>query len=476
MSNQTDTIAAIATPAGRGGIGVVRISGPLVPSIACSLLGAGKLPHPRNATVSKFIDKKGQLLDQGIALYFPAPHSFTAEDVLELQGHGGLVVMDLLLNAILELGVRLARPGEFSERAFLNGKMDLVQAEAVADLIDSTSAQAARCALRSLQGQFSDQIHVLVKQLTRLRSYIEAGIDFVDEEIDLLADGQVINQLDKLVDDLDAIVDKAEQGYLLKEGMRIVLVGEPNVGKSSLLNCLAGRETAIVTPIPGTTRDVVREQILLDGMPLHLIDTAGLRDTEDLVELEGIRRTQRAFNEADLVILMLDDRHFDDSADIIKPVGGIRNLVTEKIDRPSSDNALQKVFIALDENGQRIERLIIRNKIDMTEHRAGISADGVLYLSAKTGDGVEDLKDYLKTKMGLRQNTEGTFMARRRHLDALQRARMAFTTALKQAEHFHHELLAEELRQAQRALGEITGEFTADDLLGQIFSTFCVGK
>ncbi len=438
----TDTIAALATPVGRGGIGVIRISGPRVPEIAQTMLG--HLPQPRMAIFTDFVDKKGELLDQGIALYFPAPHSFTGEEVLELQGHGGPIVMDLLLNSTLKLGARLAHPGEFSERAFLNGKMDLAQAEAIADLIDSASTQAARCALRSLQGEFSSQIHALVDQLIWLRSYIEAGIDFVDEEVDLLADGQVFEKIKKLIGDLDNILDKAQQGYLLKEGMRIVLVGEPNVGKSSLLNSLAGRETAIVTPIPGTTRDVVRDQIQLDGMPLHITDTAGLRETDDPVELEGIRRTQLALKEADLVILLLDDRHPDDKAQA--------SLLAEIEQSP----------------------LIIRNKIDLSGHNVGISEEGVLYLSAKTGAGIELLRAYLKEKMGLQTSSEGSFMARRRHLDALQRAKMALTIALNHAQ--ATELLAEELRQAQDALGEITGEFSADDLLGQIFSSFCIGK
>lgn len=444
MINQTDTIAALATPAGRGGIGVIRLSGPHVSKIAHTLLG--RLPQPRYATFSDFVDSEGQLLDQGIALYFPAPYSFTGENVLELQGHGGPVVMDLLLTAVLKLGVRLARPGEFSERAFLNGKMDLAQAEAIADLIDSASTQAARSALRSLQGEFSAQIHALVEQLIWLRSYIEAGIDFVDEEIDLLADGQVIEKLDKLISDLDNILDKARQGYLIKEGMRIVLVGQPNVGKSSLLNCLAGRDTAIVTPIPGTTRDVIRDQIQLDGMPLHITDTAGLRETNDPIEQEGIRRTKLALKEADLVILLLDDRHTDDKVHA--------SLLAEIPQQP----------------------LIIRNKIDLIGHNAGMSAKGVLYISAKTGEGVELLKEYLKEKMGLHSGSEGMFMARRRHIDALQRARVALTMSLNHAHAYSSELLAEELRLAQQALGEITGEFTADDLLGQIFSTFCVGK
>ncbi len=442
--NSQDTIAALATPTGRGGIGVIRISGPLVPEIAHALLG--QLPQPRYATLSDFVDSEGQLLDQGIALYFPAPHSFTGEDVLEIQGHGGAIVMDLLLKALLKLGARLARPGEFSERAFLNDKIDLAQAEAIADLIDSASAQAARCAIRSLQGEFSAKINALVDQLTWLRTYIEAGIDFVDEEIDLLADGQVIEKLNNLMNDLDKTLAQAQQGYLLKEGMRIVLVGEPNVGKSSLLNHLAGRETAIVTPIPGTTRDVVRDQIQLDGMPLHITDTAGLRETDDPVEQEGIRRTKLAIKEADLVILLLDDRHHEDQENA--------NLLAEWPQSP----------------------LIIRNKIDLSHHRAGMSADGVLYLSAKTGEGIGLLKAYLKDKMGLHSSTEGSFIARRRHLDSLQRARNAFITALNHAQTDQSELLAEELRQAQNALGEITGQLTTDDLLGQIFSTFCVGK
>ncbi len=441
--NNSDTIAAVATPAGRGGIGVIRISGSDVTEIASSILG--KLPLPRYATFSDFVDREGILLDQGLAIYFPAPNSFTGEDVLELQGHGGPVVLDLILNNLLGLGVRLARPGEFSERAFLNDKIDLAQAEAIADLIDSASTQAARCALRSLQGEFSAQIHSLVDQLIWLRSYIEAGIDFVDEEIDLLADGQVVVKLEKLIIELNQLIEKSQQGYLLKEGMRIVLVGEPNVGKSSLLNCLSGRDTAIVTPIPGTTRDVVREQIQLDGaMPLHITDTAGLRETDDPVEQEGIRRTKLALKEADLVIVLVDDRHPDDHS----------NILSEIEQAP----------------------LIVRNKIDLSDHKAGMSSNDICYISAKTGAGIDSLKDYLKQKIGLDSNTEGNFMARRRHLDALQTAKTAFATALNHANNYQNELLAEELRLAQQALGEITGEFTADDLLGEIFSSFCIGK
>ncbi|MFK5968600.1 MAG: tRNA uridine-5-carboxymethylaminomethyl(34) synthesis GTPase MnmE [Candidatus Marithrix sp.] len=432
-----DTIVAIATPIGRGGIGVIRVSGSLVIKIANIILK--QLPKPRYATYSDFCDKNDKLIDQGIALYFPAPNSFTGEDVLEFQGHGGSVVMDLLLDSIVNLGARLARPGEFSERAFLNNKLDLIQAEAIADLIDSSSDQAVRCALRSLQGEFSTQINELVKKLIWLRSYVEAGIDFSDEEIDLLADGQIITKIEKLIENLDVILAKAQQGYLLKEGMQIVLVGEPNVGKSSLLNCLAGRDTAIVTPLPGTTRDIIKEQIQIDGMPLHITDTAGLRETKDIIEQEGIRRTKLAIEAADLVVLLLDDNS-----------------------DPNYSQAL------LDKSP-----LIIHNKIDLSHHLAGMQ-NGILYLSAKTGEGVDILKEYLKKKMGLQSNTEGNFMARRRHLDALQRARLSLTIALNNSVAF--ELLAEELRQAQQALNEITGEFTSDDLLGEIFSTFCLGK
>jgi tRNA modification GTPase len=439
-----ETIAALATPAGKGGIGVVRVSGALVPQIAHTLLG--HLPAPRYATFKRFVDGSGELIDHGIALYFPAPHSFTGEDVLELQGHGGLVVMDHLLKTIIQLGARLARPGEFSERAFLNGKIDLAQAEAIADLIESSSVQAARCALRSLEGEFSHAIHQLVEQLIWLRSYIEASIDFIDEEIEHLADGQIIEKIVNLIKEIANILAKAHQGYLLKEGMRIVLVGEPNVGKSSLLNNLAGRETAIVTAIPGTTRDVVRDQIQLDGMPLHITDTAGLRETLDPIEQEGIRRTKLALQEADLVILLLDDRSADDNA---------QAHLLAQIPLPP---------------------LVIRNKIDLSGHPAGWNESGVLYLSAKTGAGIEVLKNYLTEKMGLHRNPESNFMARRRHLEALQRAQSALKMSLTHAQFANYELLAEELRQAQQALGEITGEFSADDLLGQIFATFCIGK
>jgi tRNA modification GTPase len=442
--NNLDTIAAIATPSGRGGIGVVRVSGQAVLAIARGILGV--LPPPRQAVFGDFRAANGDLLDQGIALFFPAPHSFTGENILELQGHGGIVVMDQLLQATLAFGARLARPGEFSERAFLNGKLDLTQAEAIADLIDSASVQAARCALRSLQGVFSRRINELVQLLIELRTYIEAGIDFVEEEIDLLSDGLVLQKINALLEQIEMIFTQAQQGFLLKEGMHLVLVGAPNVGKSSLLNSLAGRETAIVTPIAGTTRDLVRDQILLDGMPLHIVDTAGLRETEDIVEKQGIERTLHVMSEADLVIVLLDDRHPEDVAE------------TE---------LLQQL---------KIKPLLVRNKIDLSGHAAGLTPDNVLYISAKTGEGIGELKAYLRQQMGLNVQTEGHFMARRRHLTALLTAKEALNNSLNHLQLRHSELLAEELRLAQLALSEITGTFTADDLLGEIFSSFCIGK
>jgi len=429
---------------GYGGVGIIRVSGSQTLDIAKIVLK--QLPKPRYATFTDFYDAQGNVLDQGIALYFPAPHSFTGEDVLELQGHGGIIVMDELLKTVLYLGARLARAGEFSERAFLNGKLDLAQAEAIADLIESTSTQAARCALRSLQGEFSQQIHSLVEELLYLRSYIEAGIDFVDEEIDVLADGQVVEKIKGLLHQLNIIVDKAQQGFLLKEGMRIVLIGEPNVGKSSLLNQLAGRETAIVTPIAGTTRDIVSDQIQLDGMPLHIIDTAGLRETVDPIEREGISRTKQAIEQADVVIILIDERNEKDEIPI--------NLIHD-----------------LPENA-----VIVRNKIDKTGQSAGNVKTDVLYLSAKTGLGITDLKNYLKQKMGFRNAPEGSFIARRRHLTALNQAQSALKIALSHAHHYRNELLAEELRAAQLALSEITGEVTSEDVLERIFSTFCIGK
>lgn len=453
--NLTDTIAAVATPPGRGGVGIVRISGPQAKEIAQALLG--KLPKPRYADYLPFLDPHGVAMDQGIALWFPGPHSFTGEDVLELQGHGGPVILDLLLKRILALpGMRIARPGEFLERAFLNDKLDLAQAEAVADLIDASSEQAARSAMNSLQGTFSARIHQLVEALTHLRIYVEAALDFPDEEIDFLSDGNIAAQLDTVMADLSQVRVEARQGRLLREGMKVVIAGRPNAGKSSLLNALAGREAAIVTDIAGTTRDVLREHIHIDGMPLHIIDTAGLRDGSDEVERIGIQRAWSEIEQADHLLFMLDG-------------------TTTSATAPTE---IWPEFIA--RLPGHLPITVVRNKADLTGETLGISeANGysLIRLSARTGEGVELLRNHLKQSMGFSSNTEGSFLARRRHLQALEQAADHLTQGkalLVSA--YSGELLAEELRLAQLALSEITGEFTSDDLLGRIFSSFCIGK
>jgi tRNA modification GTPase len=442
-----DTIVALATPAGRGGIAVVRVSGPLVVQIANQVLG--QLPKPRSATLTAFVDAQQLPIDEGIALYFPGPHSFTGEDVLELQGHGGPAVIDLLIHAVLQAGARMARPGEFTERAFLNDKIDLAQAEAIADLIDAVSAQAARSALRSLQGEFSARINGLVEMLIRLRMYVEAAIDFVEEEINFLADSQITNQLASITDSLKEVLAAAAQGSLLREGITIVIAGVPNVGKSSLLNYLSGKDTAIVTDIPGTTRDVLREQITIDGMPIHIIDTAGLRESDDPIEQEGIRRAQKELAQADLILVLQDATR----PTVIPPLffsPGKQQVIT------------------------------VKNKIDLTNEAPALhTQDGTttILLSAKTGAGMELLTQHIKATVGLSENNEGIFSARRRHVDALLRAGEFLQSGYQQLTvQRAGELLAEDLRQAQFALAEITGEFRADDLLGRIFSSFCIGK
>lgn len=446
MWNTTDTIAAIATPPGRGGVGIVRISGKRVPELAAAILGA--LPAPRRAVHRLFKAADGTALDDGVALYFPAPHSFTGEDVLELQGHGGTVVLDMLLQRCVELGARLARPGEFSERAFLNGKLDLAQAEAIADLIDAGSAQAARSALRSLQGEFSTAVNALLTSLIELRVYVEAALDFPDEDIDLLADAAVTHRLVSIQQQLQAIFHKAQQGSLLREGMHLVIVGRPNAGKSSLLNALAGQETAIVTDIAGTTRDVLRERINLDGMPLHLVDTAGLRDSDDPVEKIGIERAWREVEKADLVLWLVDDTQSDDA-----------------------ENAALLARLP-----PHLPRLTVHNKVDLSGKPPGKHGEH-LYISAKHALGIDALRAELKARMGYQGEAEGTFLARRRHLQALAATQAAVERAEQQLRVYHAgELMAEELRNAQEALGQITGKFSADDLLGAIFSTFCIGK
>ncbi|MBI5461959.1 MAG: tRNA uridine-5-carboxymethylaminomethyl(34) synthesis GTPase MnmE [Gammaproteobacteria bacterium] len=445
-----DTIAAIATPPGRGGVGIVRISGNTVPDIARALLGT--LPSPRHAELHRFTDAHGEQIDNGLALYFPAPNSFTGEHVLELHGHGGPVVMDLLLARALQLGARLARPGEFSQRAFLNDKLDLAQAEAIADLIDAGTAQAARAAVRSLQGEFSQRIHALVEALIQLRMYVEAAIDFPEEEVDFLNDGEIQQQLSALETQFVELRTSAQQGRLLREGMTVVIAGQPNAGKSSLLNALAGHEAAIVTPIAGTTRDVLREHIQIDGMPLHIIDTAGLRDSSDAVEQEGMKRAWRAIETADRLLLVIDDTQgFNDA-----------------------DQAI------LDRLPQQLPHTLVHNKIDLSGHAPNSAADASrehLYLSAQQDIGIDALRAHLKHCMGYTGASEHGFTARRRHLDALARAWEHVQQGKIQLEQQRAgELLAEELHLAQQSLNEITGEFSSDDLLGRIFSSFCIGK
>ena len=450
-----ETIVAQATAPGRGGIGILRVSGPLATKVAQAILG--KCPKPRMADYLPFKDADGTILDQGIALYFKSPNSFTGEDVLELQGHGGQVVLDLLLKRILQIdGIRLARPGEFSEQAFLNDKLDLAQAEAIADLIDATSEQAVRSALKSVQGEFSKKVNALVDSVIYLRTYVEASIDFPDEEIDFLADGKIEANLRGIINQLEDVRSEAKQGSILREGMKVVIAGRPNAGKSSLLNALAGHEAAIVTDIAGTTRDVLREHIHIDGMPLHIIDTAGLRDATDEVERIGISRAWTEIEQADRIILMLDSSD-PESADLSK----VRSEFLAKL--PST-----------------LPVTIVRNKIDLNGEQASESEQGgyqMISLSAQTHDGVQLLREHLKQAMGFQTGMEGGFLARRRHLDALDKAAEHLQIGLVQLTEFHAgELLAEELRLVQSYLSEITGQFTSDDLLGNIFSSFCIGK
>ena len=451
----TDTIAAIATATGRGGVGIVRVSGPKARVVAENLLKIQL--QPRHAHYCDFKNGSGDVLDQGIALFFPGPNSFTGEDVLELQGHGGPVILDLLLREITQLGIRLARPGEFSERAFLNDKLDLAQAEAIADLIDATSEQAARNALHSLQGAFSKRIHELVEALIHLRIYVEASIDFPEEEIDFLSDGKVARDLDGIIERLQQVFKEARQGVLVRDGMRVVIAGRPNAGKSSLLNALSGRESAIVTSIEGTTRDVLREHIHIDGMPLHIIDTAGLRESPDEVEQIGIQRAWQEIQQADRVLLLIDSRQSQ-----LTDAHEIWPEFVEKLQDPSKIT-------------------LVRNKIDLSEEAAGLfqtnSGDFYMGISAATGAGIDELKHHLKTIMGFSGSGEGGFTARRRHLDALERAQSFLSSGKAQLQGYAAgELLAEDLRHAQNSLSEITGEFTPDDLLGRIFSSFCIGK
>ncbi len=464
MQLDTDTIAAIATAPGRGGVGIIRVSGPKVKFIIEAITATTL--KPRYAHYGAFFPKETtpntktkMPIDNGISLYFPGPHSFTGEDVLELQAHGGPVLLDILLGEVIKCGARLARPGEFSERAFLNNKIDLAQAEAISDLINSVSEQAARNAFRSLQGEFSKKITSLVESVIQLRVYVEAAIDFPEEEIDFLADGKVATDLSQIIEKLNLVFAQAEQGALLQEGMTVVIAGKPNAGKSSLLNALSGKDSAIVTEIEGTTRDVLREQIQIDGMPLHIIDTAGLRESPDIIEQEGIRRAWAEIEKADRILFVVD------------------SSLSQETDPNKLGMAIGEGFIEHLPSTDKIT--VIHNKCDLSGDPPGISkgAPAVIKLSAKAGPGVELLTEHLKHCMGFSGAGEGGFTARRRHLVALEHARESLLAGQEQLQSFGAgELLAEDLRQCQSALGEITGEFTADDLLGEIFSSFCIGK
>jgi tRNA modification GTPase len=448
VGSQSDTIAAVATAPGRGGIGIVRVSGPDCRHIAVALLG--RAPAPRTAELHRFRDADGEPIDEGIALYFPAPASFTGEDVLELQGHGGPVVMNLLLRRVLELGARAAGPGEFTQRAFLNDKLDLAQAEAVADLIDSGSAQAARAALRSLQGEFSSQVHDLAESVLELRMWVEAAIDFPEEEVDFLGDRALGARLEFIRRRFAELAETARQGTLLRDGLTIVIAGRPNAGKSSLLNRLAGYDAAIVTPVPGTTRDVLRERIEIDGLPLHVLDTAGLRDSPDEVEAEGIRRAHRELERADRVLFVVD------AADPGAVAGIAADLAALPTDAP---------------------RTVVFNKIDRIGGVPGIEPDDRVHLSAATGAGLDLLRQHLKDCVGFHPSGVGVLSARARHVDALRRASAHVEESHRLLTGRHAgELVAQELTDAQKALGEITGEVTSEDLLGRIFASFCIGK
>ena len=437
-SGSGDTIAAVATAPGRGGVGIVRISGPASADIAQQVVG--KKLTPRQAEFVDFRNAGDETLDQGLALYFEGPHSFTGEDVLELQGHGGPVVLDLVLSRVLELGARRANPGEFSERAFVNGRIDLVQAEAILDLVNSATRQAALGAVRSLSGAFSEQVHALDRQVLALRVYCEAAIDFADEEIDFLAESDIGDRLEAIRDGLAALRSDAAQGALLNDGASVVFVGAPNVGKSSIFNRLSGEERAIVTAIPGTTRDTLTADFDLDGLPVRVIDTAGLRDTHDPVEAEGVDRTRRAMAQADIVVEVVEDLCADDAA-------------PERTD----------------------STLLVRNKTDLSGCEPGRVDAGIVRVCALTGDGFEDLVAELKRLAGFRSG-EGAFTARQRHLDALDAAGKALDAAVSRLDEGEGELLAEELRTAHEHLGTIVGETSTDDLLGEIFASFCIGK
>ena len=461
---ETDTICAIATPVGRSGIGIVRLSGPDVAKACEEILGF--LPSPRHAHYCDFLDADQTVIDQGVAIYYQSPDSFTGEDILELQGHGGVYVLNAVLERVLLLDIRLAGPGEFSERAFLNDKIDLLQAEAIADLIDANSKQAVQSAMRTLRGQFSELVHGLVTMLTTIRVSVEAAIDFSDEDIDLMADAKVEESIKETLNQISGVYAQAEQGALLKDGLQVVITGIPNAGKSSLLNALSGIDSAIVTDIPGTTRDLLKEEISIDGMPIHIIDRAGLRTSDNIVEIEGVKRTHGAIETADQILLVFDCTAPEQDVDkVLQPL----NLAEKSAD--SIESILTRCTL-------------IYNKIDLLDNAP--SKDTILYknkelskihLSAKQGTGIGMLRDHLKTCAGFRPTEETAFVARERHLAELKKAEKLIKNSLLQlSKGSHLELVAEDLRLAQNHLSTITGQFTSDDLLGEIFSSFCIGK
>lgn len=457
MHNSSDTIAAIATAPGKGGVGIVRLSGEKAAEIGEKI--SGVLPSPRYADYRALKNNQGETVDHGIIIYFKAPNSYTGEDVFEIQGHGGPVVLNLILKTAVELGARIAAPGEFTERAFINEKMDLAQAEAVADLIESTTEQAARAASRSLQGEFSKRIQNLLDSLIHIRMYIEAALDFPEEEIDFLSDSQLHQRMQTLQTDMISVMKSVRQGQLLREGMTVVILGQPNAGKSSLLNALSGSDAAIVTDIAGTTRDVLQQQIHIDGLPLNIVDTAGLRETDDVVEAEGVKRAWRAVADADRVLLLVDASKGITEAD-------------------------QKIIDELSTKAADCDYDIIYNKIDLLENTSDIAYPHIvpdehhtaIYLSAENNEGIDLLAQHLEKSIGYEQNSEGLFTARQRHVDALNVAEEHIEMSAQQLAVSAGELAAEELRFAQEQLSKITGAFSSDDLLGEIFSSFCIGK
>ncbi|MFH1334623.1 MAG: tRNA uridine-5-carboxymethylaminomethyl(34) synthesis GTPase MnmE [Pseudomonadota bacterium] len=482
-SDSSETIVAVATPPGRGGVGIVRVSGAQSQAIAKSI--TKKTLKPRYTYFSSFYNETDDVLDQGIAVFFNGPQSFTGEDVLELHAHGSPVALDRIVKSILKLGARMARPGEFSERAFLNGKIDLAQAESIADLIDATTEEAAQLAVHSLQGEFSEKIKGLIRALIELRVRVEAAIDFSEEEIDEFEISEMRNALKTIFENIHSILSTSKRGAVLREGKSIVIAGEPNVGKSSLLNSLCGKEAAIVTAVAGTTRDILREYIHIEGMPLHVIDTAGLQSTENAIEQEGIKRAWKEIKEADEILLVVDEtKHPENEIQKIWPEYLVNccNQPSSSSPQPSSSSP-QPSSSSPRRRGSSFHQksiTIVKNKIDLAGKSAEMiqHEDGaVIFLSAKTGEGLDLLRVYLKNKLMGTETSGGLILARRRHMDALERAHRLIQSAEKQlSDHAAYELCAEDIHQAQKALSEITGEFTTDDLLGEIFSKFCIGK